>query len=549
MKTLTKKEDRYMSRPAASCLLATVFALLASSVITAAAADFQCTASAVAPPIIRAEGRAERVSDLVLICTGGVSGNLITSNFQVFLNTTITSNILSGEITEALLLIDDPGPGSQVLDTNLFRATRAADNSIIWPGVTIVQPGNAGVRTIRLSNIRANANQLVFGGAAAVQVLVSSSGPFSFPIVNSSQTVAYAQSGMLFTVESADFDQSLAPGISDNPTEFLITFGENFPAAFRKKIEGVNQDIPGTVYNTESGFTSAATGPSGRADTGTRLVARFNNIPAGVFLSVPGTVRATGSPLEATLMVGVSPDFSGGTPASSGSVVLSEGSGFAVWEVINGDPLAIEEVKIPVTVSYDPGPVSGLPGLGVARVSGNLGPISPEDVMSAPAPEPRFADTSVIQKAFGITSTLRAAVSFRLKMTLVNGSPGGLRFNKFKDTFDGLIEIHEGKDGLASKDGCFVKFTGDAMTSCIKQIVSISTDTRGSDELILIGSGDFSTNIDGEIVSGSAHLSLSGKFDDDDFGQMVSIEVKGSIRGVSEGVLAFEGQLKSTLER
>jgi len=517
--------------------------------MTAAAADFQCTASAAGPPIIRAEGRAELVSDLVLICTGGLPGTLITPNFQVFLNTTITSNILSGEITEALLLIDDPVPGSQVLNTNLLQAIKVTDNSVIWLAVPIVQPGDAGVRTIRLTNVRVNAHQLAAGGSAAVQMLVSSSGPPSFPIVNSSQTVAYAQSGMLFAVESADFDQSLAPGISDNPTEFLITFGEKFPAAFRKRIEGINQDIPGTVYNTESGFTSVATGLSGRADTGTRLVARFSNIPAGVFLSVPRTVKATGLPLEATLMEGVNPDFSGGIPASSGSVALSEGSGFAVWEVINGDPLAIEELKIPATVSYDPEPVSGLPGLGVAMVSGNLGPISPEDVMSAPAPEPRFADTSVNQKAFGITSTLRATLAFRLKMTSVRGNPENLRFDKFSDTFDGLIEIHEGKEGLASKDGCFIKFTGDAMTSCIKQVVSISTDTRGSDELILIGSGDFSTNIDGEIVSGEAHLSLSGKFDDDDFGQMVSIGAKGSIRGVSDGALAFEGQFKSTLKR
>ena len=73
-----------MLRSAAPCLLATVFAFLASSIITAAAADFQCTASAVGSPIIRAEGKAELVSDLVLICTGGLLGTPITSNVQVF---------------------------------------------------------------------------------------------------------------------------------------------------------------------------------------------------------------------------------------------------------------------------------------------------------------------------------------------------------------------------------------------------------------------------------------------------------------------------------
>ena len=95
-----------MSRSAVLSILATVLALLASSIITAGAADFQCTASAAGSPVIRAEGRAELVSDLVLICTGGVFGNLITPDIAVFLNTNITSNILIGDITEVLLLID-----------------------------------------------------------------------------------------------------------------------------------------------------------------------------------------------------------------------------------------------------------------------------------------------------------------------------------------------------------------------------------------------------------------------------------------------------------
>src|SRR5205823_14382344 len=57
-----------------------------------------------------------------------------------------------------------------------------------------------------------------------------------------------------------------------------------------------SQNVPGTIYNTESGFYSlagltASTGPGtttaaspniGLADTGTRLKAIFSNIPAGV---------------------------------------------------------------------------------------------------------------------------------------------------------------------------------------------------------------------------------------------------------------------------
>src|SRR6202035_2952300 len=77
---------------------------------------FACTANAGVPPIVRAEGIAELVGDLILNCTGGTftpAGQPIPqSNIQIFLNTNITSRTYAGNLSEAILTIDEPFPSA-----------------------------------------------------------------------------------------------------------------------------------------------------------------------------------------------------------------------------------------------------------------------------------------------------------------------------------------------------------------------------------------------------------------------------------------------------
>jgi hypothetical protein len=95
-------------------------ALLLSFSTTASAqgvtTPFSCFASAAAPPTVRAEGVTELVGDVVLNCTGGAPtlvGTLIPqSNVTIFLNTNVTSRIVSGGASEALLTIDEPFPSA-----------------------------------------------------------------------------------------------------------------------------------------------------------------------------------------------------------------------------------------------------------------------------------------------------------------------------------------------------------------------------------------------------------------------------------------------------
>jgi hypothetical protein len=86
---------------------------LMSGAAVAQFAPMSCVANAPTPPIDRAEGDAELVSDLTIQCNAGTptaSGTAIPqTTFTIFFNTNITSRLLATGWSEALALIDDSG--------------------------------------------------------------------------------------------------------------------------------------------------------------------------------------------------------------------------------------------------------------------------------------------------------------------------------------------------------------------------------------------------------------------------------------------------------
>jgi hypothetical protein len=140
------------------------------------------------------------------------------------------------------------------------------------------------------------------------------------------------------------------------------------------------------VYNSESGFLRTPDLPFavGGADSGTRLVARFNNIPAGARLFVTSSpsfgstanfnavLIRTGSngegsaqPIQATATLFCPISGSGGVAAAEIPVV--NGSAMAAWEVIAANPAVIESAMFGVAVAYAPNTPNQLLGLGEAR--------------------------------------------------------------------------------------------------------------------------------------------------------------------------------------
>lgn len=466
---------------------------------------FSCRANAGVPPIVRGEGLTELVGDLILNCSGGVptaAGAAVPQvNIQIFLNTTVTSRLLSEPWSEALLLIDEPsgtdttagnlrycttnggcpmtgvgtdggvnylaGDSRNGNPANVFQGRQAGANQIVWLGVPIDPPGANRSRIIRITNVRANAHQLgVSTTLIPTQILmfVSASSSTSIPINNPQQTVGYVQRAMLFstrTLSSANYMQcasnngGAASGSSStlSSTRHILRFTEGFASAFQPRslangnadesaTPGV-QNRPSQDYFTESGFynpfvvsagnnggLTSNIGQAGLAAQGTRLVARFTNVPAGAVLyaslygvtsnaapALTGATNGSNSPLR---LIATAVGDSGGGPfaavgashtsiesglvIASAPIALRGGTGAAVWEVMAADAYAIQEFEVAVSVAYVADEGNGLPGLGTATVAGGFGPVRPVTTAEGMGPQPFFAEGDSSQMLFNLNA-------------------------------------------------------------------------------------------------------------------------------------------------
>lgn len=236
----------------------------------------QCTANSGVPPVVRAEGLTELVGDLVLTCTGGNPDAPFLANFQLFLNTQITSRLVGSNLSEALLMVDEPGlprndnaggvgtptpfclagegqnsagfttspqvpvagePACNTRTTNagqtfqrgtytVFRANRIQDvggtnnqafqTALQWPGVPVQPPGSNRQRIFRFTNIRANANGLNVSQTffpTPITAFVSVSPQGTLPIDQPQQTVGVVQQGLVFDVRNCSNSDSISIGI------------------------------------------------------------------------------------------------------------------------------------------------------------------------------------------------------------------------------------------------------------------------------------------------------------------------------------------------
>jgi hypothetical protein len=407
-----------------------------------AASSFQCMGTSVSP-LVRSESIADLAGDIGLICLGSPPSSGITGNLRVTLNTNITSRLVSlPSTTEALLLIDDPAPGSLVVGTNAFRGIRVSDTEIEFQGVPFAPPGQNPLQFARITNVRANAVAVGNGGSvyAVVSVLAST----SVPVTNNVLPVANVRTGFSFETRGCDnssaaagrysqctgLNSSLYTGAStDGPMQSALRFTEGFTSAFKPRVApGQDPSSPGVAYKSESGYvnTSVLGAETGFATQGTRLIARFQNVPAGVRLFVTTAPLSTSSSHLSAVLVAtdsagagpfsaVSSTGTGTCPQSGDSkpiaeVTLSGGSGFAVWEITEIDDLSyvtIESVSFGVVVAYS----GGSPGLGTATVSGVLAPLSTVTTMNEAAPAPRFVDAAVPVSAFSIAACVAEKVA------------------------------------------------------------------------------------------------------------------------------------------
>lgn len=392
------------------CLLSVFLYLMpgrASAQGTGPAPVFTCFVPTTPPGLVRKGGVAEIISDIYITCSGGTptapGSQIPPVDFRVSLNVPVTSRTFSGNSSEALLIVNDaypsnPSPASaprvplsgspQNLCPNattgctmiaasspggdydgagqrynVFQGVLDGPNSIAFHKLPLNPPG-AGTLTLRITNIRADVSQLVSPfpliPVQAFLMDISDLGPL---LSNVQPTVANAAQGLKIT----QTPPSQIPGTSS--TAFAVALTEGFATAFKPRIDYQSpsaENVPGFLYNTESGLWDRLAPPSGLpplglADHGTRLMLQFSGYPAGVKIVVPSQAYLGGQTASGVQVTGsiwyVATDSSGNggapvTPTSKNVVITtdSNGNGWAAYEVMASNAAVTESVKIPIVV-------------------------------------------------------------------------------------------------------------------------------------------------------------------------------------------------------
>jgi len=393
-------------------------ALLFTTVASAVDLPYSCTAVPT-QTLVRREGLAEKVGDIVLYCGGVVSEGLrdkdgrLRVNIRLTLNSVnLTSNLLNAwdpqPVTEATMILNEgepafigyasgtsSGPLVPYLDgsQNVYQAVKVqyAENAVEWEGVVIAGPGSDPASVIRMTNVRANVAGLSVNTPISAHVNITT--PNAFPIVASDNIIVanVAQETIFSLVEGGSFDACVEPHGDRLHDVFTLRAREGFAYAFRPVGDAnVDNGQPGANYGNESGFSPESlsagdlvgysNGTLGQANQGTQIRFLLRGIPpAGTTLTVNHHIHtATGLTLEAD---DTHPD------------VASDGTATILYTVTAATPQSLslpENVDIEVTLSLNhdvPAPADT-----VVEAHGSLYPISAVGVADATAKEPRFID-------------------------------------------------------------------------------------------------------------------------------------------------------------
>ena len=272
---------------------------------------FQCGFRAAPPTVVRAEGIAERVGDILIACRGGLPAQpgapIPQVSIRLFFNTNLSSRLLTsataGSFSEALLLIDEPNspsnpqaplrlcgdtntneiptnpgvctifgsadpniysganPDSGISPNNrpnVFQARQVASNAIEFAGIPLDQPGSLSVlfashqRTLRITNLRVNPAALGDVGAFVPKQITTYFSIAGFARPSDPpfpfQTVAFVQPALQTTIETRS-TLSQCGARSQMQPAFTVRMTEAFPSSF-KHLNSGQTDPTAIAYPT-----------------------------------------------------------------------------------------------------------------------------------------------------------------------------------------------------------------------------------------------------------------------------------------------------------
>jgi uncharacterized protein (TIGR03437 family) len=374
-----------------------------------------CAPSA-GPQIIHAEGISERASDLVFTCSQGAPGATLTENLYFFLNVNITNRLASAgsnTLTDISLTADN-GSGPQAISSPPMLMSPA---SLEFNGATFTLSPSGSV-TLQLAGLRGATNQLDFNSSALMQVTVGVNGSTEFSLTTDQILVGQPQRGLYVGYSGKLVCAQTGSPAPQNTASFASFHAGRSAFTSTRLTEGFADS-----------FGPKSDSQNLNADTGTRIVVQYSGFPAGAQLFVPTVVagsdatqptaggdlgvtasggKYTPGPISSLLLAFVpntDANGAGGTPSylpgASGSgtvsfdsmsqVTLTNGSGIAVYEVVDANPSIQESAQFPTFLVLAP---NGNGTSVTTNENATLGPISTVETATATDPIPRFQQTT-----------------------------------------------------------------------------------------------------------------------------------------------------------
>ena len=274
------------------------------------------------------------------------------------------------------------------------------------------------VTTVRITNMRGNAAAVGAGGAIFANLTIFSFAGISVTPSNQ-QTVANVFQGLI-----VDYDDPVA-GLQCEEVhdKTYVTLEEGFAGSF--KTLGAPTFIQGD-FAAENGYPvcdgdidpyggcgdpQENAGTGGGATQATRFLLRFLGIPMGVEVHVYDAVdengdRSSDCPVEPGFLTqdlcvervaGADENGEGGTAVGGDNDAYevgldSDGNGYVVYEVKNGDPFRPQEINIPIKIWWEPDTGEDKPAIGSGQILATFAPLSDEGE-AGNFPKPRFVDT------------------------------------------------------------------------------------------------------------------------------------------------------------
>jgi uncharacterized protein (TIGR03437 family) len=378
-------------------------ALLVSSLLLFSGPAFAqlpaCTASAGAT-LVHQEGLVERIGDITLLCTGGAPGSSVSATLFAGLNTNITNRLDANGIPQGLAITVNTGGGATATGSPTLIAASAL--SIAALNYTVPPDATTPV-TIVISGIRAAVANLSNGSAPGVLTVILQGVGAQFVTTQPLNAAISAPSLLQSSLNNGvPCNGSALPatldfsGFGSTSTSSTVRATEASPGAFAVRKPGDDSGVRILVNLT--GFGS---GPGLRVFVPDAVVGNSGTVPtsAGAFgVSGAAGVYTPGSGQLLLLRVtGADAGGAGGTvPALPGAattfssvseVTVAGGTAFAVYEVVDSNPAAVESAQFPVFVSVGS---TNCPSTLTPAVAAQLAPLSTVSIATAKDPLPRF---------------------------------------------------------------------------------------------------------------------------------------------------------------